>query len=175
MIKRLVGALAVAVLALSGCGSNNSGLPGDTRCGHSVNGVVCVVVLKADGPAVGDVIGYYSPAVSLTGRTWRLDLVRYNCDPATRRTCRPAAQYPSATRHVPPPVDGSCIAVLYDSGRPNCTTRLAEEMATHDDWAGLPRLPSTALGAHTWLCVSAQLARGDGWHDEFGRSAACYH
>lgn len=173
MIKRLAGLLTGAVLALTGCGADNSGLPHDAHCGHSANGVLCMVVY-AGNSKVRDVIGYYSPTTSLTGRTWRLDLLGYDCDPAGA-ACRPVVQYPTRARHAPPPVDGRCIAVLYDSGRQRCTNRLAAAYGSHADWAGLPGLPSAALAGHAWLCVSAQLAQRDRWHDQFARSAACYH
>jgi hypothetical protein len=171
VIGRVGAVLVAGALALTACGSGRSGLPGDTECGHSSKGVVCVAVVT-DASGVGDVIGYFSPATALAGRTWRLDLLRYGCDPGGT-ACRPAAQYPAAARRSPPPVDGSCIAVLYDSGRRQCTSRLAQAMATHGDWAKLPTLPSTTFAAHGWLCVSAQVARPDGWHDQFARSAAC--
>jgi len=173
MIRRLAGVLAGAVLALAGCGSDNSGLPRDAHCGHSTNGVLCVVVYTGNS-TVRDVIGYYSPATSLRGRTWRLDLLGYDCDPATA-ACQPAVQYPARARQVPPPVDGHCIAVIYDGGHQRCTNRLAAAYGSHADWAGLPGLPSAALAGHAWLCVAAQLARSDGWHDAFPHSAACYH
>lgn len=176
MIGRLVAALAAAVLLLTGCGSGNSGLPDDTHCGHSANGVLCLKVLPGENSStIGDVIGYYSPTTSLKGKTWRLSLVRYDCDPVAGATCRPMAQYPGPARHTPPPVQGTCVAVLYDTGRRQCTTRLAAQYGSHADWAGLPRLPSTTLGSHAWLCMSAELAHGPRWQDQFARAAACYH
>jgi hypothetical protein len=64
--------------------------------------------------------------------------------------------------------------VLYDSGNQQCTTRLAQAMATHGDWTGLPNLP-LRLPTATWLCVTAQLRHGHTWHDEFSPAADCHH
>lgn len=174
MIGRVICALAGAALVLAGCAPNHSDSANVTRCGHGPNGVVCVVVVHV-GARVGDVIGYYSPAQSLAGDAWRLDLVRYNCDPSPSSACRPAAQYPARARHEPPPANSSCVAVLYDNGQRRCTTRLAEALGSLGDWAGLPTLPSATLATHTWLCVSAQVAQHGGWQNQFVRSAACYH
>lgn len=173
MIGRISAVLAAAALVLAGCRSGDLGLPGGTHCGHSAKGVVCVRIVTDATAGVGDVIGYFSPAASLAGRTWRLDLLRYDCDPVSRTACRPTAEYPARERRSPPPVDGRCIAVLYDSGRRHCTTRLAQAMASFGDWSGLPRLPSKTFAAHGWLCVSAQVARNGTWHNEFPPSAAC--
>lgn len=173
MIGRLVGIVTAAALMLTGCASaSRSGLADDTQCKHSPHGVVCVVV-KTSNAGIADIIGYYSPAHSLTGRTWRLDLVRYDCDPGNGSTCRPAAHYPGPSRSAPPPVDGSCIAVLYDTGSKRCTNRLAQAMASFGDWAGLDHLPLRLTGT-SWLCVTAQLRYGRAWQNEFPPAADCY-
>ena len=174
MIGRRMSVLAGAALVLTSCASHGSSSPEVTHCGHSANGVVCIVVVL-NGSRVGDVIGYYSPAQSLVGRSWRLELVRYGCDPAVSNSCRPEAEYPAPARHRPPPRDETCAAVVYDNGKRQCTTRLAEALGSVGDWAGLPSLPSATLARQSWLCVSAQLAQTSGWQDQFARSAACYH
>src|SRR5690348_9030259 len=169
MIRRPVATMAAAAaLLLAGCGSSKSGLPRDIRCGHSSNGVLCLLAYAGEA-RIRDVIGYYSPTTSLAGDTWRLNLFGYDCNPA-RPGCRPTAQYPATARHTPPPVDGKCIAVLYDAGRRQCAARLATAYGTHGDWTGLPALPSATLAAHAWLCVSAQLLHRHGWHDQFPRA-----
>lgn len=114
-----------------------------------------------------------SPTTSRTGRIWRLGLLGYDCNPASAM-CRPTAQYPASRRHAPPSVDGTCIAVLFDTGRPRCTSRLATAYASLGGFTGLPTLPSATLATHAWLCMSAQVAQRGGWHDQFARSAACY-
>ena len=172
MIGRLIAVLAAAVLVLAGCGSSNSGPTRNVRCGQSTNGVLCVVVYAGQS-RISDVIGYYSPATQLPGRTWRLNLLGYNCDPASP-TCRPAAQYPARARHTPPLVNGTCTAVFYEAGQAKCTSRLASAYASDGVFAGLPTTRSTTLAAHGWICMSAQVAQRGGWRDQFAHSAACY-
>jgi hypothetical protein len=173
MIGRLVAAVAGVTLMLAGCTSSNSGLSRDTSCGHSTHGALCVTVM-ADSSRVRDVIAYYTPVTSLVGKTWRLSLLRYPCNPAASRRCRPSAQYPARARSTPPPPGDTCLAQLYDSGRRRCAMRLAAAYGSFGDFDGL-RLPLITHDMNGWLCVSAQVAQGRGWRDQFARSAACYH
>jgi hypothetical protein len=118
------------------------------------------------GNAVQDVIGYLSASDSpLAGKTWRLALSRYACDPgsAARPRCAAAATYPGPTRHGPPPRQTSCRTqsgqtVTTPSG---CHDTLAQEMASVGDWSGFA-VPKR-FASRTWICVAEELRTDGSW------------
>jgi hypothetical protein len=124
-----------------------------------------------NGRAVGDVIAYLAASDSpLAGRTWRLVLSRYRCDPGPGALprCAAAASYPGPTRHGRPPVQTSCrtsagATVTTPTG---CHDTLAQELASFGDWTGFYRFadgkPKT-FGAGVWLCVSEQIRAAGAW------------
>jgi hypothetical protein len=164
-------------LALSGCGSA-SGAPGipsyaGTLCPAQPSGEPCVKVLDR-GHVVDDVIGYLSASDSpLAGKTWRLVLSRYSCDPASaaRPKCSPAAIYPGPTRHGLPPARTSCRTQSGETvTTPNgCHNALAQQMGSFGDWSGFA-LP-TRFPSRTWLCVSEQIRVGGSWRQPDGALA----
>ena len=132
--------------------------------------------MLAQGRVVKDVIGYLSASDSpLAGKTWRLVLSRYDCDPgsATQPKCSAAATYPGPTRHGRPPRQTSCrtqsgTTVTTPTG---CHNTLAQQLGSFGDWSGLT-LPER-FASSTWLCVSEQIRRGGGWRQP-DRALATY-
>lgn len=130
---------------------------------------LCIKVIRGADPAtVGDVIGYLSSSgTSLDGKTWRLVLNRYSCDP--QAGCGPAKVYPGPTRHGPPPASTSCRVTgtgTMVTAPPDCHDTLAQAMATHGDWAGFYRLAdgqARRFASGIWLCVSEQVRVGGSW------------
>ena len=126
------------------------------------------------GNVVNDVIGYLSASDSpLAGKTWRLALSRYACDPgsAARPACVADATYPGPTRHGAPPVQTYCRAqdgttVTTGTG---CHDTLAQEMASIGDWSGFS-VPKR-LASRTWLCVAEQIRLGGSWRQPDGALA----
>jgi len=165
----LVGLAALAgAVALAGCGSA-SGAPippyAGTLCPVQPNGEPCIKVLQR-GHVVKDVIGYLAASDSpLAGKTWRLVLRSYDCDPgeAGRPKCAGTVAYPGPTRHGLPPRQTSCRTqsgqtVTTPSG---CHNTLTEQLGSFGDWSGLT-LPKR-FAARTWLCVSEQIRLGGAW------------
>jgi hypothetical protein len=166
----VLGLAALAgALALAGCGSaSGSAIPAADPmklCAPQPHGAVCIKVFQ-NNHAVTDVIGYLSATDSpLAGKTWRLVLSRYGCDPgsAAHPNCTAAATYPGPTRHGRPPQQTSCRTqsgetVTTPSG---CHDTLAQELASFGDWSGFTvpkRFPS-----NTWLCVAEQIRVGSAW------------
>jgi hypothetical protein len=164
----------IAALLLVGCGSASGGAvphPSPTLpCAAKPNGALCIKVF-ADGATVRDVIAYLSASNSqLAGKTWRLVLDRYACDPGAqpRAQCGPAGIYPGPTRHGVPPASSFCKTnsgetVTAPSG---CHDTLAQELASFGDWQGFYLLgegkPKT-FASRVWLCVSEQIRAGGSW------------
>lgn len=164
----LLAAVAGAVV-LSGCGSaaGSTALPAyaGTLCPPQPHGEPCIKVLDR-GHVVRDVIGYLSASDSpLAGKTWRLVLSRYDCDPgsAARPRCSAQATYPGPTRRGRPTRQTSCRT---QSGKtvttPNgCHNTLAQELASFGDWSGLA-VPKR-FASNTWLCVAEQIRVAGAW------------
>jgi hypothetical protein len=132
---------------------------------------MCIKVLRVHH-AVGDVIAYLAASESpLAGRTWRLTLRRYGCDPGSgpQPRCRPAATYPGPTRRGRPPVVTSCRTnggATVVTAPIGCHDTLAQQMATRGDWTGFYRFgdgrPHT-FASRVWLCASEQVRVGGTW------------
>jgi hypothetical protein len=163
-----VAALAGA-LALSGCGSaaGNVPVPPAPQCHAQPTGALCIKVFQS-GHTVRDVIAYLSASESpLGGRTWRLTLSRYGCDPGSqaRPHCRPAAAYPGVTRRGRPPIETSCRqngSMTVMTTPRGCHDTLAQETASLGDWPTF-RVPKK-LATRTWLCVSEEIRSAGSWH-----------
>ena len=162
-------AALASIVALAGCGSaSGSAVPvADPMklCAPQPHGAVCIKVFQ-NNHAVTDVIGYLSATDSpLVGKTWRLVLSRYSCDPGSTAhpSCTAAATYPGPTRHGRPPRQTSCRTqsgetVTTPSG---CHDTLAQELATFGDWSGFA-VPKR-FASRTWLCISQQIRTGGSW------------
>jgi hypothetical protein len=169
--RSVVGVAALAItLAFSGCGATaRSVAPAPAAvvlCAAQPNGAPCIKVLQYNH-AVHDVIGYLSASHSpLAGRTWRLVLSRYGCDPGSgaRPRCSAAATYPGPARHGRPPVQTSCrengVTVTTPRG---CHNTLAQEMGSFGDWAGFS-LPKR-FASRAWLCTAEQIRIGGSWRE----------
>jgi hypothetical protein len=166
----VVGLAALAgVLALSGCGSGSgSDVPtsvAKTLCATKPHGALCIKVFRHGG-TVQDVIAYLSAADSpLAGKTWRLALSRYACDPgsAAQPACAADATYPGPTRHGLPPQQTYCRT---QSGQTvttgaGCHDTLAQQMASIGDWSGF--VVPKRFASHTWLCISQEIRTGGSW------------
>jgi hypothetical protein len=167
-------ALAAVTFALSGCGSASGKVPAPSAppCASQPTGALCIKVFQS-GHAVRDVIGYLSASESpLAGRTWRLTLSRYACDPGSdaRPHCRAAGKYPGPTRHGRPPLETSCRENGSTTTTPRgCHDTLAQETASFGDWSGfgVPKKFAT----RTWLCVSEEIRVGGVWRQPAGALA----
>ena len=166
----LLGLAALgSAVAPAGCGSaSGSAVPisaPTVLCAPQPKGALCIKVFQ-DGHVVHDVIGYLAASDSpLAGKTWRLVLGRYACDPgsAPRPSCAPAATYPGPTRNGRPPRQTSCRT---QSGSTvttpvGCHDTLAQELGSFGDWSGfvLPRRFTSRM----WLCVAEQIRAGNSW------------
>jgi hypothetical protein len=163
-----LAALAGAV-ALSGCGSaSGSSVPVSrptTLCAPQPNGALCIKVFQHGG-TIQDVIAYLSASDSpLAGKTWRLVLSRFACDPgsAAQPACAASATYPGPTRHGLPPQQTYCRT---QSGQTvttgaGCHDTLAQQMASIGDWSGL--VVPKRFASRTWLCVSEEIGTGGSW------------
>lgn len=165
----VIGVAALAtVLALTGCGSASGKVPVPPvpQCHAQPTGALCIKVFQS-GHAVRDVIAYLSASESpLGGRTWRLTLSRYGCDPGSqpRPQCRPASTYPGVTRRGRPPIETSCrengstTVITTPSG---CHDTLAQETASFGDWPAF-HVPKK-FATRTWLCVSEEIRSAGSW------------
>jgi hypothetical protein len=153
----------------AGCSSSHRGLT--DPCPPAAAGRLCINVIT-DHAGVTDVIGYLSASDSpLAGRTWRLALSIYPCDPgAGPPACAATATYPASSQTGTPPTSTYCRSTsgAQLTSPPGCHNTETEALATHDDFRGF--LP-TANGVpqprtfttRTWLCVSEQLRAGATW------------
>ena len=163
--------LAMIVLALSGCSSSGtSALPTtvDSKCAAKENGALCIQVIK-NGAVVGDVFGYVSYSGSfLRGKTWRIVLSRYSCDPGTssRPACRPSASYLGRIHR------GQGMASTYCktangatiTAPPGCHNVFWTEVATHGDWSGYFTVDKPVrYPTRTWLCITEQVRNAGSW------------
>ena len=162
-----VSGLAAGTLALSGCGSASGKLPvpAAPQCAPQPTGALCIKVFQS-GHTVRDVIGYLSASESpLAGRTWRLTLSRYACDPGSqaRPSCRAAGKYPGPTRHGRPPLETSCRENGSTVTTPRgCHDTLAQETASFGDWPSFV-VPKRFV-TRAWLCVAEEIRAGGSWH-----------
>jgi hypothetical protein len=172
--RSIVIGAAVLAAAFSGCGSASSKVPvlAGQKCPPRPAGALCIKLFES-GHAVRDVIGYLSASESpLAGKTWRLTLSRYACDPGSgpRPNCRPRATYPGPTRHGRPPIQTSCRQNGSTTTTPlGCHDTLAEELASFGDWPGFD-VPKK-LATRTWLCVSEEIRVAGEWRQPEGALA----
>jgi hypothetical protein len=169
VLRSSVATVALAAcLMLAGCGSAGPRLSASLPCPAKPDGMLCIKVIhSSDRATVNDVVGYLaSSGTSLSGKTWRLALNRYACDPQSG--CEPAATYPGPTRHGLPPEATSCRTVGGETvtAPAGCHDTLAQAMASLGDWAGFYGLaagrPKT-FGSRVWLCVAEQVMAGGSW------------
>lgn len=169
----VVGAMALAgALVLSGCGSTSRATPPTPQvsallpCAAQPEGALCIKVFRVRH-AVADVVAYLAASESpFAGRTWRLVMSQYPCDPGSQPLpgCRPVATYPGPTRHGRPPLGTSCRekgstkVVTAPSG---CHDTLAQEIASFGAFAGFN--PPHTFTSRVWLCVSEQVRAGGSW------------
>lgn len=172
MRRLLLGLAALgSAVALSGCGSasGSTALPASagTLCPPQPRGEPCIKVLDR-GRVVRDVIGYLSASDSpLAGKTWRLVLTRYDCDPGSsaQPECSAEATYPGPARHGPPPRQTSCRTQSGETvTSPNgCHDTLAQELASFGDWSGL--VVPKRFSSNTWLCVAEEIRVAGSWRE----------
>ncbi len=166
----VVLAMAVATLALTSCSSSSSPLSTapSTQCAAKPNGALCLKIIDV-GKVVGDVIGYLGDGgSSLSGKTWRLALERFSCDPGTQvqPACAPSATYPGMTQHGLMKPDTFCKdqhgATI--TAPPGCHDALMEAVGTDGAWSGFA-VPTQGLTfpASTWLCISEQVLVAGTW------------
>lgn len=161
--------LMASVLALAGC-SSQTPLPSSSQCASKANGALCIKVI-ANGPAVGDVIGYVSySGTFLTGKTWQLVLASYSCDPGQRSqpACRATATYPGQVHHGPGPADTYCKDAngATVTTPPGCHDVLWSEFATLGNWSGFHKFVNNRpwiVPSHTWLCITERVQIGGHW------------
>ena len=163
--------LAASALALAGCSSQAAFPPmPDALCASKPDGALCIHVI-ANGPVVGDVIGYVSYSGSfLAGKTWRLDLSSYSCDPGkgSRPACGPTATYPGRVHHGPGTASTYCKDAngATITAPPGCHDVLWSELATHGDWSGFNHVENDrpwTITTATWLCITEQVRIGRSW------------
>lgn len=166
----LVLAVAVATLVLTSCSSSSLPFsPGlSTQCAAKPNGALCLKIIDV-GKVVGDVIGYVGDSgTSLSGKTWRIALSRFGCDPGTgaRPACTPSVTYPSKSRHGLIPRTTYCKdqngATI--TAPPGCHDSLLELLGSDGDFAGFSLRPNgLTFPAGTWLCISEQVLVAGRW------------
>ncbi len=164
--RRPFALLVVAAITLGITGCSSSAQPA-TQCAAKPDGALCLHVIKV-GKVVGDVIGYVSySGTYLTGKTSRIVLSRYACDPGTgsQPACAPSTSYPGRTHR-------GLVTTTFcrdQSGAtitapPGCHNSEWEELATDGDWSGFSVRPDgLTFPAGTWLCISEQIRIGRTW------------
>ena len=180
---RLCAALVVLSLAgLVGCSSSSSvsanGAEASLPCSAKPTGNLCIRVFSHH-LEVDDVIGYIvSSQPTLAGRTWRLVLTSYSCDPGVARQpkCNASGEFPGPTRRGLPPVATSCRASATGAvvtEPPGCHDTLGQAVGSLGDWAGFEPLATqdkpVKFNSPVWLCVSEQLLTGSGWQQPSDR------
>ena len=167
--RRFEAALVTMMMCLTGCTSATH-VPspsGPSPCPTQPGGALCIHVL-ADHRSVRDVIGYASYGDDyLAGKTWRLVLSTYRCDPGTTQTptCKPSATYPGPSRSGLPPASTYCRASngATLTNAPGCHDTLAQNSAVDGDWPGFAgpsgSLPIT-FPTTTTVCLSEQVQAG---------------
>jgi hypothetical protein len=153
----VVIALAAAVLAGCGSGSNPLGLP----CNPQPNGAICVKVFN-DHLHVRDVIVYLSASDSpLAGKTWRLVLT------AGGKT------YPGERQHGVPPLQVFCkdsAGQTITTGN-GCHDTLADQRASIGEFPGFN--PPMSLNSAGDVCVAEQIETNGTWHTEATPARVC--
>jgi hypothetical protein len=171
--------LLVLAVGLTGCGSSRSlGSSVTLQCRPKASGALCIRVIS-HGATVDDVIGYLSASKSpLAGSTWRLVLTAYGCNPGVNSIsrCVPSGSFAGPTRLGPPPQATSCrtATVATVVSAPGCDVTLAQEMATHGDWAGFfgfAQGQPHVFAARVWLCVSEQVYSNGAWQQPVAAEA----
>ena len=162
-------ALAASLVALAATACSKGA--GDPMTRTECQGEVCVRVV-GQGRSLGDVIGYFAPSSAVGGRSWRLMLTAFGCNPDEDGTCRPSADYPARRRVGNPPRYATCTSTATGIAAagvamPACPSYLASAFATHGDWHRFYDLTARPhIFAHaTWLCVSVQFDVADHWED----------
>ena len=166
---------AVAVQVLAGCGSASPMSPTASRglpCPAKPTGALCIKVVSHH-LEVNDVIGYIvSSEPTLSGRTWRLVLNTYPCDPgqAAQPMCPANGEFPGPARHDLPPAATSCRASATGAvatAPSGCHDTLGQAMGSLGDWAGFEPLTTkdqpVTFKTAVWLCVSEQLLLTNEW------------
>lgn len=158
--------VAIAV-ALTGCSTTSALL---TQCPPQSQGALCIKVIKtgSTGKIVGDVIGRVSYADSaMTGKTSRLLLSRYACDPGSgsQPACTAAIAYPGRAH------SGMVRSAYCQDGNgstatvpPGCYDYEWGDYGTTGDWSGFSLAPNgVTFPAGTWFCISEQIRVGHTW------------
>ena len=183
MFRKLIRSGIVAgVVALTGVTAPPAHATSPLSCTYNASyGTQCEKVVGS-GRNVSDVVVYYVPPTGgyLQGRTWRLLLTDYNCDPRgkSKGSCPPITHgsykgYPGKTKTVPPVHQGTtCDSISFVGTYASAEHQDCIDWGLADQYARLGDFPafgtSHSYSSDVWLCAELQIVVNGTWTDNAG-------